>query len=1145
MLNRRAFSEPDLDRDRGAEALGLQCPHGMGHLSLRSLFVLAVAFATLASVRAQADDNGPTLHVANLTADDGEKVDVEIPLASEAELEAVRPAKIYDAAEIYRTQLRASCAARIEGNAVVRFVKSYPMEAATFNIAVATSAWQQMHEDPAYWRHYVENSIVDPMAHATFVGFMLGNRAASALMALTQLTFDPCRVLAKNPNASMSELAAKRYQKAFKFVEGGIGMTVGLGVSTLMREALTDPNIQMCAAYQIGKTLQKDADKAKKACDVAYNDWVLGDGHKIRGLVPDAVSQIGVSAILGGIKWGSQKAANTEMVQGAKKAIGARASIVTKQAGKLVIDSGAAAARLAATGLDYSVYRVAFIRTGGQFASRMIMRGFSLAMNGAKFMGPSIPRFVVSTGGMILFFVGSDWINPWVKPPLERLFAGHDAYVVGQTLSRQFDELDKNHYVIAPPADGPECHPKPGVMYGTHDWEPMVPSWCFRSPERPPWENIELMGRIQSDWRNTLATDVNENKGHWDNFVLHFATMYGDAYRFYHDIAMQILEKHTGANPSDSKPIYEPAPLWGIGDETELKGADGQPKWDGQICHLPAHTIERARVAAEKIRAELQEELRAPIVLPTFGGHGFGLSSDGSFTIDIHLTNKPRFALPVFAGGVDITKLTTLLEGVLAMDCARPIPNIGRDLHKDQKHATPAELEKLRYDRIHKMVTTLWWTLREYNGPFTDNRNDFTSDQYIHGAQRNIFMIVNILLGRPEDMPIGATYIRDKEYDKAVISPDTKDDHPVFLNEVDTKAMPDYLLASMVCGPNVENAITKHKGWDVDFTPFNIVNPQALGACGANKPVDPVIVGNFVPEKGIVAWLYDLVPGGSERPGYDPYLSTWKIQGKTYKGLLEIVKTFANASIIGREWGKSTFDNWWDATVGNRATAQFKEYHDSYVHDIVEKRFWPLLKDQTTVTSWLGLVVNTATFGHYHSKPLAKGLGASLLQSVDDNFAMLAKIVDYDHLSKEHQKIFDLAQYELQTRMAIQLQLVSPMNDVQAGLKAYEDAFGASKQLEIELDNKGNQLPRKKWNQVTSYNDELCLDTYKENEEQMQSYIKQLQILGRASLHSHPAAARETIAKMFDAVKTNIEGLVTEIDGYHGIPMSIELSKTN
>ena len=187
-----------------------------------------------------------------------------------------------------RERVEAAC--RQGGFDYAGFVRSIPSEAFIFNTAIAINAVIQSNNDPAGLRHFYEQSLVDPTAHASFVAFMMGNRGATHM--LTQAIPDFCIGVkgAKRQPIRPGEKIKFRTSPAFqKYLLPGIGMSVGTIASHVTSDimaAFKSPNVALCTRGMWTKVPDKKA--WETACDRAYEEMM--GGRKLRAWAPTLCS---------------------------------------------------------------------------------------------------------------------------------------------------------------------------------------------------------------------------------------------------------------------------------------------------------------------------------------------------------------------------------------------------------------------------------------------------------------------------------------------------------------------------------------------------------------------------------------------------------------------------------------------------------------------------------------------------------------------------------------------------------------------------------------------------------------------------------------------------------------------------------------
>ncbi len=1107
--------------------------------------VVALILSTLFAFAAPALASAPALvKLAPFKDKAGNTIRMSYTPSTRAQLEAFRPSRLMTEGAAKRQAIVAQCNAH--KNPVMKFAKDYPPEAATFHMAVGASAGQQMVEDPAWARHFYEKSLLDPMSHVSFAGFMLGNRAAANFFQMAGWSHDPCRILKRNAFATLEELEAqKTSQKLFGIVAGPLAMGAGLIVSSEVQAFLSDPNVKLCAAYMIGKAgkpnkvvdllrqvepaktqQEKMADPAKfarDACDHAYDEWVLNGGSKIRDLIPDMISQTGVAAIMG--------------IPGAVKAI----SALVKNRKKIAIGESVEGA-VAGTEMKSSVVRFSYAVAEKTF----IFRGFSLLMKVGQLIPSPVTRVAVGVGNMVVFLELSDWVSPWTKP-LHVFLNGKDIGDTMTAIHTDLTTLSKNKWVM-PVVSHPsaESCTKTETQYGAHDWETLgsKPGCNVPAPEAPA-AKIARLGEQERKYRDFIMGDTMGAVSSWQDYVLSFANSYTDARKFYRDILKRI-SGHAYRPGAD--PLYDAQSLWGVPVNTI--------DWDGKsICTLPQETVHRFDVAVTILKKEIARQKLPVVALPQLN-YGINIDKNTSAPMPyLNLSGRKGTTNYFKDEHYDLTQLNLLKDGLEAMNCSVPQTN---------KNVTDAS----RLAKYNKAISSLYWQLAGLPS-FVGSKDVFHSSMglpsdapaYIDAAQSNLFMQVNLVLGGPEPLYAGDGYVKAQNREGATINQDYKNVHPSYVGPsvggVATNSMSDYLLASMVCGPAANQTIKAHTsvditktipemisaipglirqgasylwpsvrdrlpfipaeiGWDIEFHPPRIINPIGVDVCNGNIAIKRIPNQGDAPDRAMI----------------DAHMSVWKIKGKEYHGLLEIVKAFANKSIVGPDYVHFAFDQWWSENLDSQAIPLFENKRRQFAVDILNKKYIPALMshERTTDKKW----------GIFETRGLAKGLLNSVLDSAQDNFAIMNSIVNVGADQKLLNEL-KATESEIVTRLHLGLMMVGPIRQLGNAIGLYARMYGAVAATESEIFDSTKLAAKKPEVVVHSASDSVAYEYFQANQKGLIQAQGKLHQLVADHINKRPNGVRYTLIPMLEAVLKNIRGLVTELDSLHGVVVSVQL----
>jgi hypothetical protein len=491
---------------------------------------------------------------------------------------------------------------------------------------------------------------------------------------------------------------------------------------------------------------------------------------------------------------------------------------------------------------------------------------------------------------------------------------------------------------------------------------------------------------------------------------------------------------------------------------------------------------------------------------------------------------------------VAVKDLVELKEGFKALDCRFKLENIERDLKKSEKQASAAELEQLRWRRYNNSLRLLYLNLNAY--PHFDRiaqESDPNDEGYEELSQSNVYMRVNILLasqkfGGPEPMNPGVGYVKSRRYDPTDIVQSMKNEHPMMLGMVDTGHMPEYLLASMLCGPQASQSIVKKKHWSVEFRPPRVVADLGVDVCS--------MAYNAQTKSGAVKRFQigrpDFHLVGSELPHYDAHMSEWMIKGKKYTGLLEILKAHAHPSVVGGN-SEANIVQWWTKNLGNQAEAMFKRFREEFVVEILNKKFFSAIQDTSRSSEKHWVIANV--------KGLPKGMTAAIKEQLNEHLAMIDPIIRAKKLSAEDEAKYQAIYNAIQTHFKIGTMMLSPpAKFLKPAIAAYANAadveFDANKWAENEW-SLSKAFPKNEIlsaaAKVTGPMDETSVNVFKLNQIDLRHALANLQEFAKAQAQANNPKAVNTLNPIIDAIAANLGSMVTDIDSYHGFLVSVRL----
>jgi hypothetical protein len=1082
---------------------------------LISIFIAAFLFVS----NAKAGEPG-YVSLGKFKNDKGEMIEAGYKPTPKAKLVTYRPSKMLSQGAALRNQIRAQCTK--SGSAVVNFaLKQYPVESTTFNIAVGLAAGEQLKEDPAYARHFIEQSYLDPMGHVSFMGFMLGNRAAATLFSMTGLSYDPCRILKRNPLSPVEAFEQRQFQKYMHFVQGPVGLAAGMLLSDMGHQILTDPNIRLCARFQIGAVKGKSArEKAVHACDEAYTSWVLEGGEKIKELIPDMIN---MGAVVTAMSLGN--IAGSKLV----KPTASMAGTLAKKGAMKVVDEAT---------LRFSVV---------QNARYWIWEGLDMTVSiGSKIPTPAtrfgaFVRFAATNVASIYVF---NWLNekfsPIFKKPISVFMQGADIESTLKSLDEEIARTRSNGWVYTVKKKPDYCDPKAleSIMtaQAAAGGVPFIPQECYKTSEKPE-ELIARLGKQEKKWRDFIMTDTMVAANNWTDYVLKFANIYTDARKFYFDILKRVWTIRNRPNEPDE--LKQFLPLGGM--DVNLS------EWPTRkACDLPEENRLLLTLAVEEINKQIVDSQKPTIKVPTWSWKPQWNWKKGNLlprVSVIEYKNDGRLNNPLSVDRlVTVKDLVDLKEGFKALVCSYKLENIARDLKKSEKVATAQEIERLRWKRYFNSLRLLYLNLNAY--PHFDRiakESDPNDEAYEELSTTNIYMRVNIILasqkyGGPEPMNPGVGYVKSRRYDPTDIVQSMKNEHPMMVGSIDTAHMPEYLLASMVCGPEASKSIAKKAHWSVEFRPPRVIPYLGTSICGMEY--DPKT--KLGATKRFIIGRPDFHFVGAEPAHYDAHMSEWMIKGKKYTGLLEILKAHASPSIVGGA-NESNIVQWWSKYVGSQAEPLFKSFRAEFVREVLNKKFFTAIQNTSRSSDRHWIVAN--------SKGMAKGIDAAMKEQLNEHLALIDPIIRAKKLGPEDEAKYQAIYTAIQTHLKIGLMMLAPPSKflkpaIGEYVKAPDVDFDPNKWAEGEWslwkahpkDEIAAAIPK-----ITGPMDEVSVNAFKLNQIDLRHAILNLQEFAKAKAQEQGAQAATTLNPIIDAIVNNLGTMVTDIDSYHGFLVSVRL----
>ena len=998
----------------------------------------------------------------------GETISVSQPMATMAQLQAASPESLAQGDAALRARIAAQCSSK--QNVFTSVAHEFPGEAGAFYAGLAMSAQLQMHGDPAALKHFYENNITNVMGHVSFAFFMLGSRMTTETFAMLGLHLDPCHAL-KNGRS----LVPTGVQKVFGVLMGPLAMTGGFLISSMANEFLADPNIHQCA-YGLFANKSTDAkpdevQARQAACSQAYKDWV--STRKIVNYAPDLLSMT-MTSFLQAYLINSPASWALKSTQAALKGVEKRAVVAAA--------------------------------TENKAATSLLIRAISVAANFNP--GGPILRFGVQAAGALVFVTINERIMPHIKVPFETWRQGRDVTGDINGIYSELDRVEKGGWVWTPKPQPAECNYEPTMWDYSNGYQ--VPYYCGRETEKIS-SLIDQLNEKYKKWREFTLAEAYSAHGNWKDYIAKFQSIYSAAHNFDSTLLETIATKN---NPS-SGPSAMATKLY---DTVAPNGIDTSFFTD--ICNITSNQTKVFKAAAE-FAAKSLDQLKTG-----------------------QLTSFDRG---------EIESLSKVSEGLQAVDCTQTTASINAIRSTlsvasnsngfDQSAMIDEAIKQARAKQVREALDIIYKVLNG-TGPlatYAKNRGGMM----IAPVYENPFFTLNKLIGDSRPQTAGTAFLTDLENDDSVIAQSSKDHHPQMVGNVATSTMSNYLLASMVCGPTlgqtdaVESRQLKgHKqstlGWflskmgvgiDFDLTNQIIDSKSMIYVEFEDKDAKSLIGGvygvqaNFRPPMLVKLPAADAGRNlcqearvsllGAENRVADPRDVEFTIGGQKTKGLVDVVKRFADPSVFGDD--TSVFENYWAKMVDTHVIKVVQLFKDDFKH-IVDADYLPNFKSTASK--------------EYNGRTFELGTLKSLRSQVHLNLLLLGKSLFPTTTATSPaaelaaRRVFTKMSAEIEREMNLQLFLLSEDSTALSAMNYIEEYAYHSETKQPAV---GNCTLR-----------ERMQKDFDANQESILALLKQVQAI--PNMRSKVSAeGAQTLQDLAAATVRGIEALVTETGSYYGI----------
>ncbi len=826
------------------------------------------------------------------------------------------------------------------------FVVDFPAEFIAFTGAMLISSSMHTNNDPASMKHFIDQNILDPAAYVSFAGFLAGSRASHAFHKAIGLAYDPFK--------SDFDYRLDVPERAGEIRNVSL-VPNAQGQNTLQIER--GPNRPDYMNTKVLKTPGPPT-RTQRIFAPLMNPMGLAWGMGFSNVIHELMADQDIRACSKARSTPSiPTAAADEICDKAWEnwALSKKAADYTPD--MLALGTTAIIQTYVVNrALPWAIKKVA-VKTGAERYIPMVFKGFRVA----KAFGVNHPvgRFAMTIGNIAIFMEIVHPITPWFKKPFESVRQG--AALAGQIkgIRAELSRAEKNAWVWEPVKyDQTYCMGAP--MSSSMDMSESlmaVEMGCVLPDQPTPGHLLKKHAERQAKWREFLLQEAYAAHGNWQDYVSRFTAMYANAKKYYKQLIKHVnyqrFDPRAQINPSV---LYTEQPFYGI-------SADGQ---DFSVAS------KRKAVAAAR------DWLNTYLITAEQKGR--------------RLHSTERSNLPIIHAGLlaadpdsDIKSLAPMELGFRNLD----------GMSAEQR----ADLENRVRERMLLRSLQVLREILAKDVVYTDRHvqfisGDTVSDHYMKLAESNPFMKIRILLGNPEPMGPGLAYIRGANDDPSVLLQDTKSNHPDGIGRAMTNSMSEYMLASMVCGPELDPQFSNsekikiyyQKMKDSKFEsalkelglggrPRDASDPGVLIAVrehldeitGKESRVIPRWSGNssitdwsgfrldFRPPKivsGTPDGLCNSLPLNANRDKamFNIHEGQWKIGVETFNGMIDIVRRKARTEIVGTtapppgqaSSSNTPFELWWSEKVDHHIEKMVRELRLRY-KDIVRQIYLPAL----------------------------------------------------------------------------------------------------------------------------------------------------------------------------------------------------------
>lgn len=1028
-------------------------------------------------------------------------------------------------------------------------VMDFGVEFAAFSTAVSLNSQIHTENDPAALKHMVESQFLDPMSYASFAAFLAGSKGMHSLLQAAGAAYDPCRMMKAgrfadrrlqtpprtevktrqtyikadvvdgktgksfaqmnipgrverfaemkpdtfNTRVQYIPEGPTRFQKLFSPMMGPLGLGAGLFLSNIVHELATDPDLALCSKSKVSASVP--ADQAAAACEKAWENWKLS--KKALDYTPDILS-MGLASLAQAYvvnKFIFQKAMQPFLNQAPGIAHAAAQKAGVKVATTEVVTNYLG--ERAVLPLDPKNYSARVIKKGAERYVPLVLRGFRFAGALGGALSGTGGRILTSAVNIAIFMEIVHPITPMIKQPFERRRQGTDITSTTNELISEIARAEANKWNWKPRPESDFC---PDVYAIDGDMASMYldggSGFCSAPEQISPSVALKKLGEKNKKWREFVLQEPLLAHKNWTDYSSRFVTAYGNAYNFYSDILTHLnFQKFDPTAETEPSNLFVAHPFFGI--ESVNAGENENAR-------------EKAIVEA---RTWLESYLRNPEKVKS--------------------TQKSS-----------LTDLYRILRGLKATDMSIPLKTIApqavgfRAMDKLSENERAAVEANARSGALADAIRLLRSNLAT-NQLYTDQNVPFPSTAYERQAEGNPFMKLRLLLGNPDPQPEGLAYLKKFNEDPVHIAPDSQ--HPDGIGRARTSTVTDYLLASMVCGPEVESSASAMKVIDNQksesylkslFSHLWVTGKMATNARTSavvvDQPIDQIPVS--LPEASMIRpgkndgtifseWksvrvdfhppriiknlgtnFCDSIPQNLNRDKvfFNIHEGQWNVGGERVTGFLNLVKKHVRDSMMYQampadkmaQWD-DPFQAWWQRNIEPSIKEAVTRIRGNY-RDLLVTKYIPSMLSKETKT--------------YGGRTFPLGALESMRQEAKFNLLIIGKT-----LTGDKKTVSDLAE-----------QLMADL-----------DQMGAIATDLSVMEKKGSQS-QAQYNEVKARY-ATTLKLIAELPGSLSTVAKD------SSKEKAPVSNLDDRAQIQQAAFQNLAGLIEEMDSYFGLVRGVQL----